>query len=42
MDPKELERMAREMGMGGGGMPKLPGMPGAGGFPGLPGIGKKK
>jgi len=39
MDPKELERMAREMGMGGGGMPKLPG---AGGFPGLPGIGKKK
>ena len=42
MDPKELERMAREMGMGGGGMPKLPGLPGAGGFPGLPGLGKKK
>jgi signal recognition particle subunit SRP54 len=42
MDPKELERMAREMGMGGGGMPKLPGLAGGGGFPGLPGIGKKK
>jgi signal recognition particle subunit SRP54 len=50
MDPKEIERMAREMGMGGpggmpgggmGGLPKLPGgMPG--GFPGLPFGGKKK
>jgi signal recognition particle subunit SRP54 len=42
MDPKEIERMAREMGIGGpGGMPKLPGgLPG--GLPGLPGLGKKK
>jgi len=36
MNPQELERMAREMGMGGG-LPKLPG-----GLPGLPGMGKKK
>ncbi len=36
MNPQELERMAREMGMGGG-MPKLPG-----GISGLPGMGRKK
>ncbi|MFZ1814971.1 MAG: signal recognition particle protein [Rhizobiaceae bacterium] len=48
MDPAEMERMAREMGMGGG-MPKLPGglpkgLPGGlpGGLGGLPGFGKKK
>ena len=36
MNPQEMERMAREMGMGGG-MPKLPG-----GISGLPGMGRKK
>jgi signal recognition particle subunit SRP54 len=48
LDPKEIERLAREMGAGNaaqGGMPKLPGgmggMPGSG-FSGLPGFGKKK
>ncbi len=44
MDPKEIERMAREMGMGGGGlgggMGGLPRLPGN--LPGLPGLGKKK
>jgi signal recognition particle subunit SRP54 len=46
MDPRELERMAKQMGVGPGGLPggapKLPGLPG-GGLPGLPfGGGKKK
>ncbi len=46
MDPAEMERLAKQMGGAGGGMPSLPpggfpGMPG-GGLPGLPGIGKKK
>ncbi len=47
MDPAELERLAKQMGMGGGGgmpggMPKLPGLGGMpGGFPGLPKGGKK-
>ena len=40
MDPKELERMAREM--GGGAMPKLAGTGLPGVFGGLPGLGKKK
>ncbi|WP_107989168.1 signal recognition particle protein [Breoghania corrubedonensis] len=53
MDPAEMERLARQMGQGGGmpslppgGMPGMPGggLPGLGGakFPGLPGMGKKK
>jgi signal recognition particle subunit SRP54 len=48
LDPKEIERLAREMGAGNaapGGMPKLPGgmgsLPGSG-ISGLPGFGKKK
>jgi signal recognition particle subunit SRP54 len=48
LDPKEIERLAREMGAGNaapGGMPKLPGgmgsLPGSG-LSGLPGFGKKK
>ncbi len=44
MDPKELERLAKQMGAGPGsvpgGMPKLPGLPS--GLSGLPGFGKKK
>jgi signal recognition particle subunit SRP54 len=44
MDPVELERLAKQMGMGGGGMPKLPGLGGGmpGQLPGLPGLGSKK
>jgi len=52
MDPAELERLAKQMGMSGGlgggmpgglpgGLPKLPGMGGMGGFPGLPKGNKK-
>jgi signal recognition particle subunit SRP54 len=48
LDPKEIERLAREMGAGNpgsGGLPNLPaglgGLPGAG-LSGLPGFGKKK
>jgi signal recognition particle subunit SRP54 len=56
LDPKALENMPKELreqlpkglpGLGGGAMPKFPGLPGLGGgaprFPGLPGLpGKKK
>jgi signal recognition particle subunit SRP54 len=49
MSPKEIENLqkqAEQMGLGGGGMPKLPGLggpklPGLGGG-GLPGLPKKK
>jgi signal recognition particle subunit SRP54 len=56
LDPKALENLPKDLkehlpkglpGLGGGPMPKLPGLPGFGGgaprFPGLPGLpGKKK
>ncbi|MEH6726932.1 MAG: signal recognition particle protein, partial [Hyphomicrobiales bacterium] len=45
MDPKQLEKMAKQMGVGApGGLPGtgLPGLGGPGGLPGLPGLGKGK